>query len=215
LTNLILYYQMLRAQPSVKTQERLDVIGRELQRLRTLIEDLLNLSRLDLRQVHFNPTLHDLNNIIRSLVEDRRSLAEEHRLTLSTNLQPDLAPVFMDDVLIVQAFSNLLTNALNYTPTGGEVLVETLSETKDGQRWVGFSVKDTGPGIASEDRQHLFERFYRGKAGHSSGAPGTGLGLAIVKQVIDQHGGWIEVPEVAGRGAIFRIWLPADKKETG
>ncbi len=211
LTNLILYYQMLRAQPSVKTQERLDVIGRELQRLRNLIEDLLNLSRLDLRQVHFNPTRQDLNKIIRSLVEDRRSLAEEHRLTLSTKLQPDLEPVFVDDVLIVQAFSNLLTNALNYTPVGGEVLVETLSETRDGQHWVGFSVKDTGPGIASEDRQHLFERFYRGKAGHSSGAPGTGLGLAIVKQVIDQHGGRIEVPDVAGRGAIFRIWLPAEK----
>ncbi|MBI4732582.1 MAG: GAF domain-containing protein [Chloroflexi bacterium] len=215
LTNLVLYYQMLRAQPSVKTQERLDVIGRELQRLRSLIENLLNLSRLDLRQVHFIPMFHDINNIIRSLVEDRRSLAEERRLNLSVDLQSDMQPVSVDEAMIVQAVSNLLTNALNYTPSGGEVRVRTMSVVKDGEHWVGFAVEDTGPGIAEEDRQHLFERFYRGKAGHTSGAPGTGLGLAIVKQVVDRHGGRIEVPEVSGQGAVFEVWLPADKKETG
>ena len=215
LTNLILYYQMLRAQPAVKTQERLDVIGRELQRLRGLIEDLLNLSRLDLRQVHFNPILHDINKIIRSLVEDRRSLAEEHHLTLSLDLQPDLPPVPMDEALIVQVVSNLLTNALNYTPAGGKVCVRTMTEVRDGENWTGFAVEDTGPGIAEEDRNHLFERFYRGKAGHTSGAPGTGLGLAIVKQVVDRHAGRIEVPSVAQGGAAFHIWLPGKNKETG
>ncbi len=208
LTNLILYNQMLRSQPTIKTQERLDVIGRELQRLRILIEDLLNLSRLDLRQVHFNPSPQDLNKLVRSLVEDRRALAEEHHLTLAMDLLPDLPAVQVDDVLLVQAVSNLLTNALNYTPVGGKVLVRTMVEGRDGKNWVGFAVEDTGPGIAEEDRQHLFERFYRGKVGRSSGAPGTGLGLAIVKQVVDRHAGRIEVPDIAGGGGAFHIWLP-------
>lgn len=215
LTNLVLYSQMLRAQPTVKTQERLDVIGRELQRLRSLIENLLNLSRLDLGQIHFNPAEHDLNSVIRPIVEDRRSLAEERRLTLAAEFQPNLPAVSFDEALLVQVVSNLLTNALNYTPPGGRVWVRTMYTVDGDQYWVGFSVEDTGPGIADEERERLFERFYRGKVGHTSGASGTGLGLAIVKQVVDRHAGRIEVPKSApGKGAIFRVWLPAQKKET-
>jgi len=205
---------MLLSQPAIKTQERLEVMGRELNRLRTLIEDLLNLSRLDLQQFRYNPALKSLNEIIRVLVNDRRTLAEEHQLRLSMELMESIPSIQLDEGLIVQAISNLLTNALNYTPAGGEVTIRTMDEKKDGNHWVGFSVEDTGPGIAPGEREYLFNRFFRGKAGQSSGAPGTGLGLAIVKQVVDMHGGKIEVPEPKGRGAIFRIWLPAKKQET-
>ncbi len=209
LTNLLLYYQMLRSQPNVKTEERLDVIGRELSRLRTLIEDLLNLSRLDLGQVKpvFKP--QDLNALIRTLVEDRRSLAEERGLTIEMSLQPNLPPVWLDEAMMVQAVSNLLTNALNYTLRGGRVFVRTAAETREDGMWVSFCVEDNGLGISEEDLPHLFERFYRGKAGHKSGAPGTGLGLAIVKQVVEMHRGRIEVGAGEdGRGARFTVSLP-------
>lgn len=216
LTNLVLYTQMLRAQPAIKTQERLDVINRELQRLRILIEDLLNLSRLDLGQVHFNPVERDLNDVVRSLAEDRRPLAEERRLTLTVELQPVLLTVMIDEALMVQVVSNLVTNALNYTPAGGRVWVRTMYTLENEKCWVGLSVEDTGPGISAEERERLFQRFFRGKAGRASTLPGTGLGLAIVKQVMDLHQGRIEVPpSPPGRGAIFRVWLPANKKETG
>lgn len=209
LTNLILYYQMLKAQPTVRSAERLDVIGRELQRLRSLIEDLLNLSRLDLGQVSFRPIERDLNTLIRSLVEDRRALAEERGLQLRIDLQPDLPLVFFDQAAMEQAVSNLLTNALNYTPSGGEVLIGTDQARLDEETWIRFTVQDTGPGISEEDLPHLFERFYRGRAGHRSGAPGTGLGLAIVRQVIERHHGQIEVGNGSKRpGAIFTVWLP-------
>jgi PAS domain S-box-containing protein len=215
LTNLVLYTQMLRAQPTIKTQERLDVINRELQRLRNLIEDLLNLSRLDLGQVRFSPTRRDLNDVVRSLAEDRRSLAEERKLTLSVELQPSLPAVLIDEALMVQVVSNLVTNALNYTPAGGHVWVRTMYTLKNEKRWVGLSVEDTGPGISVEERQRLFQRFFRGKAGQASSLPGTGLGLAIVKQVVDLHHGRIEVPpSPPSQGAIFRVWLPASEKET-
>jgi len=213
LTNLVLYYQMLRAQPMVKTEERLDVIGRELQRLRSLIEDLLNLSRLDLGQVSFHPAPCDLNALIRTLVNDRRALAEERGLELCADLDPNLHPVNLDESTMVQAISNLLTNALNYTPAGGRVVVKSMNVQNDGNKQVSFSVQDTGAGISAEDLPHLFERFYRGKAGHGSGAPGTGLGLAIVKQVIDRHNGHIEVCNRAeGCGAVFTVFLPIEKQ---
>ena len=214
LTNLVLYYQMLRAQPTIKTEERLDVIGRELQRLRSLIEDLLNLSRLDLGHVTFRPVSSDLNKLIQTLVNDRQALSKARGLTLNTELQPDLGLISLDEPTIVQAFSNLLTNALNYTPKGGDVLIKTILVQEDGNSQAGFSVEDTGLGISAEDMPHLFERFYRGGAARQSGAPGTGLGLAIVKQVVDHHGGRIEVQNNPnGHGTKFTVWIPVKQKQ--
>jgi len=214
LTNLVLYYQMLRTQPTVKSEERLNVIGHELQRLRSLIEELLNLSRFDLGQVTLRPVNCDLNGLIQTLINDRRSLAEERGLTLKSSLQGDLGLVWLDEPMISQAVSNLLTNAMNYTPRGGEVLVATMTRLQDSEPWVCFRIQDTGRGIDSEDLPHLFERFYRGKAGHDSGAPGTGLGLAIVKQVVEHHHGRIEVENGVGEhGAVFSVWLPVKQPQ--
>jgi signal transduction histidine kinase len=212
LTNLVLYHQMMRANPEVKTQERLDVIGREIQRLRILIEDMLKLSRLDTGQVNYHPLPHDLNRIIQTLVNDRKTIAEERGLTMTLELQPGLPTAWLDEVMVVQIVSNLMTNALNYTPTGGTVRIVTRRmEDRSGKSGVAFTVQDTGPGISQEDLPHLFERFYRGKAGHSAGVPGTGLGLAIVKQMVEKHRGRIEVENVAeGHGAIFTVWLPVE-----
>jgi PAS domain S-box-containing protein len=218
LTNLVLYHQMLRANPEVKTVERLDVIGREIQRLRILIEDMLKLSRLDTGQVGFRPLPQDLNRIIQTLVNDRRTIAEGRGLTFTVELQPGLPAAWLDEIMVVQIVSNLLTNALNYTPSGGEVHLSTRRmEDHLGKSWVAFIVQDTGPGISPEDLPHLFDRFYRGKAGHATGVPGTGLGLAIVNQLVEKHNGRLDVGNVAeGHGAIFTVWLPVDQEpETG
>jgi two-component system phosphate regulon sensor histidine kinase PhoR len=209
LTNLILYYQLFRSQPGVKVEERLDIIGREMQRLRILIEDLLNLSRLDHGKSGFRPVLQDLNTLILTMVNDRRKLAEDKGVNLSVNLQEGLVSTWMDTSLIGQAFSNLLTNAINYSRFGGEINIQSFSGKQNGELRVGFSVSDNGIGITAEDHPRLFERFYRGKAGQISGAAGTGLGLAIVKQVIEIHHGEVLVSDgVGGIGATFTVWLP-------
>ncbi len=215
LTNLVLYHQMLRANPEEKTEERLDVIGREIQRLRILIEDMLKLSRLDTGQVSFRPKPQDLNRIIQTLVNDRKAFAEERGLSLTLELQPGLPTTWLDEVMIVQALSNLMTNALNYTPAGGQVHISTRrAEDHVGKVWAIFSVEDNGPGIAQDDLPRLFERFYRGNAGHITGVPGTGLGLAIVKQMVEKHHGRIEVGNVPeGHGAVFTVWLPVDQEQ--
>ena len=214
LTNLVLYHQMLRANPDVKTLERLDVIGREIQRLRILIEDMLKLSRLDTGQVSFRPLPQDLNRIIQTLVGDRRTIAEDRGLTLTVELQPGLPAAWLDEVMVVQIVSNLLTNALNYTPRGGELRISTRRMVDHwGKSWVAFIVQDSGPGISQEDLPHLFDRFYRGKAGHATGVPGTGLGLAIVKQMVEKHNGRLNVENVTeGHGAIFTVWLPVEQE---
>ncbi len=152
LTNLILYYQMLSAYPSVKTKERLDVIGRELQRLRNLIENLLNLSHLDLEQMAFRIKPHDFNQLVQNLVNDRRAMAEERGLMMVMELSSKMPPICMDEAMVIQAVSNLLTNAINYTPAGGQMYIRT-EEMPDetGRPGMVISVQDTGPGISAED----------------------------------------------------------------
>jgi two-component system sensor histidine kinase/response regulator len=212
LTNLVLYYQMLRTQPDTKVEERLDVIGRELQRLRSLIEDLLNLSRLDVGHTSFRFAMCDLNLIVKNLVNDRQALAKDRGLALRTNLQSDLPVLDADEPTLLQVISNLLTNAMNYTPQGGEVIIKTQYADTETGKFVGFCVEDSGPGINENDLPHLFERFYRGSAARNSGAPGTGLGLAIVKEVVERHHGTIEVNNGdSGHGAIFSVWLPVNQ----
>lgn len=138
-------------------------------------------------------------------------LAESKPLSLSLKAARKLPQTEADPGLLGEALSVLLTNAFNYTPPGGEVVIGTRTRKKGSQRWVGFSVGDTGPGILSDEQPRLFERFFRGEAGRTSGAPGTGLGLAIAKEIVELHHGLIEVESagIPGQGATFTIWLPA------
>lgn len=208
LSNLLLYSQMMYNQPASRTQKNLEIMQRELQRLRRLIEDLLNLSRLDSGQLVFHPQPDDFNRLVASIVHDRASLAAERNQTIHTDLGSDLPPVWIDAFMMTQAISNLLLNALTYTQEGGTIWIRTRSAPRQGQAGLTLSVQDNGPGIQPEDLPHIFERFYRGHAGRESGASGTGLGLAIVQKVVEIHKGSIEVANLPEGGAVFTIWLP-------
>ena len=109
--------------------------------------------------------------------------------------------------MLGQVISNLLTNAINYTPAGGAITVTTTQQRRADQNWITITVQDTGPGIAQKDFPHLFERFYRGETGRKSGAPGTGLGLAISAQIMNKLGGLITLDTSPGEGASFTLWL--------
>jgi signal transduction histidine kinase len=116
-----------------------------------------------------------------------------------------------DANLIEQALSVLLTNALNYTPAHGQVMVQTHTDPLADRQWIGFSVIDTGLGISPDEQTKLFTRFFRGQTGRKSGVPGTGLGLAIAKEIVERHGGKIEVKSdgIPGSGTTFTVWIPA------
>jgi len=212
LTNLKLYLKLMdKGRPEKRTQY-LATLEREANRLQQLIEDLLSLSRLDAGRAVPIHTRTDLNRLVSQLVSDRKALADEKGLALTTDLAPDLAPVMADEKMLAQVLTNLTTNAMNYTSAGGRILVRTALQATDGPQpaaWAAVSVIDTGYGVLPEEKQLLFERFYRGEAARRAGAPGTGLGLAICREIIARHEGHITVESELGKGSTFTVWLPS------
>jgi signal transduction histidine kinase len=212
ITNLYLHLILLEKAPAEKQDRYIATLRREAGRLQGIIENLLRLSRLDQDRAAVNLDAVNLNVLVGQYVEDRQLLAERHGLALHFDGQSDLPSVQADAGLLGQALSALLTNACNYTPEGGQVVVSTQQQSREGKQWAGFSVSDTGPGIALDEQPHVFERFFRGRTGRESDVPGTGLGLAVVKEVVERHGGRVEVSSegLPGKGATFSVWLPVD-----
>jgi len=210
LTNIRLYLDLLGAAADEDRQHRyLETLRRESERLTNLIDDLLSLSRLEAGTIAFNPRPTDLNALLAALVEDRRALAGSRGLSLGLDPEARLPQVMGDERLLGQVFTNLLTNAMNYTQSGGRIMLRTRTRQAGDSPWVIVEVEDTGLGISYEEQTQLFRRFFRGKASRDTKAPGTGLGLAICKEIIDRHGGRVSVESEGrpGQGTRFTVWL--------
>jgi signal transduction histidine kinase len=121
----------------------------------------------------------------------------------------NLPPVMADARMLADVLSNLLSNAINYTPEGGTIRMLGEASEQEGRPGVALAVSDTGPGIAPEELPRVFERYYRGEAARQSKAPGTGLGLAIADEIVKRHGGRMAVQSAVGEGSVFTVWLPA------
>jgi PAS domain S-box-containing protein len=212
LTNIRLYLDLLRSTTDrTKVERYLDTLSRESDRLAYLIDDLLSLSRLDAGAVTPDLRSLDLNKLLGSLVDDRRALATRRGLELSLEWDPALPMARGDERLLSQVFTNLLTNAMNYTQDQGHITVRTRTENGSERRWVAAIISDNGPGIPLEEQPMIFRRFFRGRASRATGAAGTGLGLAICRDIIELHGGQItlESEGVPGQGTAFTVLLPA------
>jgi len=211
LTNIRLYLDLLRGTTDrTKVERYLDTLSRESDRLAYLIDDLLSLSRLDAGAVTPDMRPVDINRLLGSLVDDRRALATKRGLQLTLEWEAGLPRAQGDERLLSQVFTNLLTNAMNYTPDQGRITLRTHSENGTDGAWVAAEVVDNGPGIPPEEQLMIFGRFFRGRASRATGATGTGLGLAICREIIDLHGGRIalESEGIPGKGARFTVWLP-------
>lgn len=215
ITNLMLRQALLEKVPE-KREKHLAVMRRETQRLNRIIEDLLQLSRLDRGRIELTLAPVDVNDLVAQYVADRLPLAESLGLHLNLGQQLNIPTVLLDEELVGQVLSILLTNALNFTPSGGRIEVRTQQQLVEGHTWVGFSVADSGPGIPPEEQPRLFERFFRGRAAHELGVPGTGLGLALAHEIITRHGGIIEAKSTGqiGEGAMFLVWFPSLDQES-
>jgi len=207
LSNIRLYIELLGQAPLERQPAYIETLNRETERLVTLIEDLLSISRLDAGTSPPELIRMDLNEMSRALVADRRKLFSERGLSLQLQLEAPSAEVMADENLIAQVIGNLLTNAMHYTPSGGSVTLRT-EYSKSGE-WVTLSVSDTGVGILPEEKVQLFDRFFRGSASRDMKNPGTGLGLAISHEIVDRHHGRIDVESTLGEGSTFIVWLPA------
>jgi two-component system, OmpR family, phosphate regulon sensor histidine kinase PhoR len=204
LTAILGYVELLpRAGPVNEMQAQfIQRVQRSVQNITLLIEDLLDLGRIE---AGFDQSMqpYHLSTLIRDVVEGLRPAAEAKDQTIKLNLVPHLAPNRGNPLRLRQVVHNLIDNAIKYTPTGGEVLVEASWEHEQ----IVLRVKDTGVGIAPADQPYIFDKFYRSEAVIDSHA-GTGLGLSIVKSVVERHQGRIWVESQTGNGATFTVVLP-------
>jgi PAS domain S-box-containing protein len=212
LTNIRLYLDLLeRVRDKQKVARYLETLSRESDRLANLIDDLLSLSRLDVGASPLYARPVDINQLLSALVQDRASLAAERELKLELQIFKDTPPILGDERLLGQVFTNLLTNAMNYTPEGGRITLRSRTHQEGPFEWVIAEVEDTGLGIAPSEQSEIFKRFFRGTASQETGAPGTGLGLAICHEIAERHGGHIHVYSAGhGKGSCFAVWLPVE-----
>ena len=211
LTNIRLYLDLLRqTEYDQRAGRYMDTLSRESERLASLIEDLLSLSRLGVDSVPIKSEPVDLNQLLSALGEDRSKLASQYGLDLRIECEAHIPHAMGDRKLLSQVFSNILTNALNYTPEGGSVIIRTRKETTEKGVWAVTEFIDSGYGISPSEQPLIFRRFFRGQASKPFNGAGTGLGLAICKEITELHGGKITVDSegIAGRGSTFTVWLP-------
>lgn len=185
----------------VKTREKfLRIMAKETSRLDTLIEDLLELSRIESGRVYNEQDTVDLGEILREVTEEMRPRAEEKGLSLNLSLTEGL-DVQGSVSGLAQVAINLLDNAIKYTPAGGSIDVH--GHTTFGDVIIDF--RDTGVGIPLEEVERIFERFYRVDKARSRKLGGTGLGLAIVKHIMENHQARIKVDSTPGVGTVFSL----------
>jgi len=188
-----------------------DVIGsmlEEADRLASLIDNLLMLTRADSGRIILNPEPVNLGELVNDVVDCLGVLAEERRQDLSVEVEQD-ADALADRATLRQALINLLDNAIKYTETGGKIKLRA-AKTPDDRAMV--EIIDNGPGIAGEHCQAIFDRFYRIEPERSSETGGAGLGLAIARHVVEINGGRVELESKLGQGSTFRIVLPAQER---
>ena len=183
-------------------REAFEACQRAAQRMRRLLESLLELARIDAGQERMKHQPFDLAEVAREMVELVEPLARARSIAIHTDLSP--TPTTGDAVRIAQVITNLLTNAIEHNREGGDVRVST-GAAADAAR---FTVADNGPGIAAADLPHVFERFYRADAARSGAKSNAGLGLAISKAIVEAHGGTLRVASAEGSGASFTLHLP-------
>jgi signal transduction histidine kinase len=181
---------------------QLAMIVSQADRLNALVNDLLDLSRLHAGHFEFQPQEADLAEIARGTVEANQTLSRKHRLVVAA---PESLPGLFDSMRIEQVLTNLISNAIKYSPPDTEVQV-TLTQPEPGLALV--RVRDEGPGLDPSEQAHLFERFFRGRTGRTQARTGLGLGLYISRQIVEWHGGRIWVESAPGAGSTFQFTLP-------
>lgn len=183
------------------------IIRRSAERMGRLIQDLLDIARIEAGALVVRPGVEQMGGIVEEVCANFAPQAEERGVTMRMEVDPHVPPALVDADRIHQALSNLVANALKFTPPGGTVRLGARPDDEDG--WVVVSVADTGPGIPEEVRDRLFDRFWQASRHDRTGA---GLGLAIVRGIAEAHGGRIEVASRPGEGATFNLHLRAAER---
>lgn len=195
-----------------EVEEKLTLVASETDRLHDLVEDLLEVSRIEQQRIDLDIKPLDSQSIIEGMIQTFALQAKEKGLELKFTKQADLPKMKADESRLKQILVNLISNAIKYTPQGSVSLSSELVTGK--QPMIKIKVSDTGLGMTAKDRDKLFEKFYRVKNEKTSGITGTGLGLWITKQLILLMKGDIYVDSIENVGTHVTILLPADQVDS-
>ncbi|MCL1797315.1 MAG: HAMP domain-containing histidine kinase [Eggerthellaceae bacterium] len=189
--------------------ERLEIVNSEVERLARLVDALLRLARLENRNTRLNEEVIDVGELVSGIVVTHEAFVDDSGLTMTFQADKNVH-IFGDADMISQATTNLISNAVRYTPEGGHIGVRV----KQGELMASIAVQDTGIGLTPEEAKMVFSRFWRADAGRSREHGGLGVGLAVVKEIVDRHGGWVQVEGKPNQGATFTIHIPLYNEAT-
>ena len=186
-------------------QQAIRNISKSSRELTTFVESVLNLSRIETNEVKLELISKDVNAILKSVIDKLRYLAKEKNIEIIEDFEPVFS-IRVDESLITQVFTNLVENAIKYSPEGTRIMVST--EELDGK--VNIQVSDQGMGIPSEDQANIFDKFYRSSRVRNSSENGHGLGLYLTKYFIELHNGDISLDSQPQQGSTFSVNIPMD-----
>ncbi|HBV68809.1 MAG TPA: two-component sensor histidine kinase [Clostridiales bacterium] len=201
------YAEMMHDFPDEISAEQTEIIMKEVERLNSLVKDVMDVSRMETGTIEMNRELYNLTHSLKATTMRMAELVKKDGYTINFESKDDVF-VVADEVKITQAFYNLLLNAITH---GGSDKNVTVRQSVSGD-FVKIEVEDSGEGITGEDLPHIWNRYYKVDKKHRRGITGTGLGLSIVKKIVDLHEGSCGVESEPGRGSIFWIMLKAKKK---
>ncbi len=198
------YLESMRDGVLKPTPDRLEMMQAEVGHLKRLVDDLRTLSLADAGSLTLDKHEISPQTLLLRVTDIYQLIAEKIEVSLTARIAPALPVVTVDEERLVQVLGNLVSNALRYTPKGGQIILEA----KRGVDSVLLSVQDTGIGITAEDLSRIFDRFYRADQSRRQNEGESGLGLSIARSIIEAHGGTIEVESEMGCGTKFTITLP-------
>jgi signal transduction histidine kinase len=207
LTSIMGYLELVLDDHNLSEEQRgyLSIVDRNADRLLRLVNDLLFVARLEAGQLDLHPAELDLAAVVRQSVAEAEPRAAARGVELACEAS-DVPAVNADKGRMFQLLDNLVSNAIKFTPEGGDVRV-SLARVNG---FVRLEVADTGIGVDADEQQRLFERFFRASTASDQQIPGTGLGLYIARAIVEAHDGSISVESVPGEGTSFRIDLPVE-----
>lgn len=212
LTSIQGYLKLLRGGAAGRLQKEqrdfVDASLRNAERLFRLVNDLLDLSKLESGKMSMEATPLDPKILMTKAVESVRNLAEQKGLKLLDAVPAGLPEFHADGPKLERVLINLLSNAIKFTPKGGTVTAGARMESRDGQEGILFWIRDTGIGIAPEDLPRVFDKFFQVESSTTRKSTGSGLGLSICRRIVEAHGGEIQAESKPGKGSTFSFFIP-------